>query len=81
MSIQPVSKAILGEKKKKKASVYLIKNSKGERGEKAGGGGGGPGGGGGGTLTSSWKGWAEFYGCLKNKSQMTSHCNGNHSKT
>ena len=77
MSKQSVNKAVLGrkEKKKKKAvNAYLIKNSKRERerggGEerkkkKGDGGGGGWVGGGGGTLTSSWKDWAEFYGCIK----------------
>ena len=77
MSIQSVNKAVLGrkEKKKKKAvNAYLIKNSKRERERGRGGGrkkeekrgwGGGGWGGGGRTLTSCWKDWTEFYGCIK----------------
>ena len=36
--------------------------------------------GGGGGSEGSQKDWAELYG-VSNRSQMTSHCNGNHSKT
>ena len=72
----------MSKKKTEAVNAYLIKNSKGEgeeRREKKGverrGGVGG-----GGTLTSSQKGWGEFYGCI-NRSEMTSHCKSNHSKT
>ena len=36
----------------------------------------------GGGSEGSRKDWAELYGCIKvTSSQVTSHCNGNHSKT
>ena len=68
---------LVSEKKTEAVKAYFIKNSKGvgvggggeiEEGKKERGGGG--------WSEGSRKDWAELYGC-----QMTSHCNGNHSKT
>ena len=58
MSIQPVNKAVehlinsapVLEKRKKKQSMLILERTVRE---------------GGGALTSSWKDWMEFYGCIK----------------